>query len=73
MKEYRHNSIISTRNSLLEKRNKKEISILANKQHRKNNSNLSLSRISDGYNQKLGNVKIRIEKQYEVIILKFRN
>lgn len=47
----------------MEKLNKKENSILSNKS---NTINLSYSRLNDSYNQKLGYVKINIEKQYKV-------
>lgn len=73
MKDYRNNSITSNRNSYIEKLNKKESSIKANKQSRNNAANLSFSRVSDGYKQKLGNVKTKIDNQFKVIRFKFSN
>lgn len=63
---------MSARNSHIERIHKKEHSILANKLEKKNANNLSFSRLSDSYNQKLSNVKIRLDNQYEVILDKFR-
>jgi len=72
MKTYKTNSQISIRDNLLDKLNKKENSILSNKSRKSNLINLSFSKITDEYHKKLGNVKNKLEKKYEVIIFKFR-
>ena len=73
MKEYKNNSIVSTRNSNTESLSRKENRIISIRQNKNNVNNRSFSRMSDSDKQKFSNVKISMEKQFEVIIVKFRN